>query len=150
MTDTDLAAAILADPTAKALVDAGNDSGAATRMGAILPPTTVSKLVDERALYAAFANPADALQVMTALATVASGSLPNSPIVARVLTWMSPAQGGVDISNSAVLATLAQLVTAGLITSAQSSTIQALAMTMTVIPVDQVSRCLATYRSGGH
>lgn len=105
-------------------------------------------------LYAAFANPADALQVIQALTIVATGNpsatppVPPNPIVASVLVWLAPNNGGVDVSNPGVIAMLGQLAALGLITQGQSSTIQALAHTPTVISPGQVSDAWLSNRPG--
>lgn len=153
MTDSALAAAILADQTASALATALNDGAVAARMTAILPPTLVPTLISERGLYAAFADPSDALQVMNALTAIATGNpsatppvAPN-PVVAAVLSWLAPNNGGVDVSNASVIAMLEGMATAGAITAQQSTTIQALAQTPTFITATQVSRCLIPSRA---
>jgi hypothetical protein len=156
MTDAALLAAILADPTAKAMADAGNDSGVAARIASLQPPDVVSRLVDERGVYNAFPNPSDALAVMTGLATATAGNpsatppVPANPILLKVLEWMTPPAGGVDVGNAAVRAQLDSLQASGVLTPASVATLKALAEQPAFIDYAQVSRVLAASRTGGN
>ena len=147
--------AIFADATAKALADAGNDSGAALRMQSVLPPALVSTYINERAIYAAFSNPMDAAQVMGALAAIAAGNttanppVPANPIVAAALRWLEPNNGGIDVSNPNVSGMLDSMATAGAITTAQAGTIKALAQQPAQVSAADVSRSWAQYRPDG-
>ncbi len=154
MTDPQLHDAILADPTAKALALAGNDSGVAARMAAILPPAIVPTFATERKVYDALA-PADALAVMQGLKAVAAGNpsatppvAPN-PVVAKTLEWMAPSEGGVDVGNASVRGMLDQLAAAGALAPASVATLKALAQQPAAVDPGQVSRCLIPYRNGG-
>lgn len=155
MTNAELVAAINANPTALAQVTTGQDNACAATISATLAPTLVPTLISERSLYSAFANPADALQVIEALTGLAAGNpdasppvAPN-PIVASVLSWLAPNNGGVDVSNPAVIAMLGEMVAGALITQAQSDTIQALAQVPTDISAGQVSDAWLPNRPGG-
>jgi hypothetical protein len=146
MTDSELHDAILADADAKARADAGDDSGAAARMAAVLPPILTSTSVTTRSVYAAFADPADGRQVVAALKAVAAqdpAANPSAPDVALALEWMQPANGGIDLSNASVRAMLDQLAAAGAITAAQAAALKALAERPAAINADAVSRAWA-------
>lgn len=145
MTDDQLHDAIFADATAKGLADVGNDAGCAARMAAILPPVLVPTFVNERSVFDAFTNPADAQAVMTGLETASQ----TDAIVKRVLVWMRPDIGGVDLSNAAVRAMLDQLQASGVLTAPAVATLKALAERPAVVTADDVSRAWSRYRPGG-
>ena len=59
MTDSELHDLIVANPTAKALADAGNDSGCAAVIAATLPPVVGPRYIDYSTILGAFADPTD-------------------------------------------------------------------------------------------
>jgi hypothetical protein len=152
MTDADLLSAIEADPTVKALADAGNDAGCAARLAAVLPPAVRSTYVNERAIFAAFPNPADAEAFMQGLEAVAAGQpnatppVPGNPIVKRALDWLAPNNGGVDVGNPAVRVMLDRMAAGGAITTAAAATVKALAQSPASVSAADVSRVLAPGR----
>jgi hypothetical protein len=145
MTDSQLLAAIQADSQASALAAAGNDAGCAARIAATAAPVLVSTYVNERGVFAAFADPADAEHVMEALEALA----PTNPVIKRALDWMQPNNGGIDLSFASVRTMLDQMAAGGAITTAQAGTLKALAQQPVNITAADVSRVLAPSRPGG-
>lgn len=155
MTDSELLAAIEADPAARALADAGDDAGAAARLRAILPPALASVYVNERAIFAAFPDPADAEAVMQGLEAVAKGDpdatppVPGNPTVARSLAWLRPNNGGIDLANAAARAMLDQLAGAGILAASSVATLKALAESPAAVSAGDVSRACLPNRPNG-
>lgn len=155
MTADQLHDAILADPTSKALADAGNDAGAAVAIAPKLPPILVSTYVNERGVFAAFSNPADAEAVMQGLQAVAAGNPQGSPpvppntVMQRVLKWMEPTNGGIDLSNPAVRTMLDQMQAAGVLTAQAVATLKEVPQQPQSIAAIDVAHAWARYRPDG-
>jgi hypothetical protein len=145
MTDQQLRDAIAADPAAKALADSGDDAGCAARLAAALPPAVATTYVNERGIFAAFTNPADAEAVMKGLEAVAQ----SNPVVRRALAWLAPNNGGIDLGHPGVRAMLDQLRAGGALTPAAVATLKALAERPAAVKADDVSRAWATNRPDG-
>ena len=155
MTDQEIHDAIAADVTAMALADAGNDVGCAERLRMSLPREIRPTLITERGVYAAFPDPAAAYAVMEGLKAVALGNpgavppIPPNPSFARVLGWMDPSQGGVDVGNPTVRGMLDQLEAGGVIAPVANETIKKLAESPASVSTDDVSRAWSRYRPEG-
>ena len=145
--DLDLLAAITADPTAKALADAGNDAGCAARMVAILPPIQATNLVTERGLYAAFGNPADAEAILAGLTQIGQ----TNPVVARARTWLAPSEGGLDMGHPSTVAELAALAVSAptVFTAARMAVLTALGKSQPRVSAEDVSRVYMIHRPNG-
>ena len=150
MTDADLLAAIVADPTSKALADAGNDSGCAAAVAPLLPAILAPKLVTERGLFDAFPNPADAEAILQGLAAVATANPPN-PVVARTLRWLSPDLGGLDMGNPNVRGMIDQLAAQvpTIFTAARVAILKAIPLVPQAVTAADVSRVYAVNRPNG-
>lgn len=153
MTVDELHDAIIADPTAKALADAGNDAGCAAQMAAILPPVVSSVYLNERGVFAVFADPTDAEAVMAALEAAAAGDpaavppIPPNPVLKRALTWLQPQNGGIDLGHPGVRAMLDQMAAAGQIQPAAVATLKAQAERPPVVLAGDVSRAMRADRT---
>jgi hypothetical protein len=109
MPPDNLLALIQADATALALAQAGDDTACAARCSALAPPVLQSAMVTERTIFWLYDNPMDAETVLQTIAAVAE----VNPIVKRVLTWLQPYAGGVDMGDARVRALLVAPVEAG-------------------------------------
>jgi hypothetical protein len=138
--------AIAADPGASALAGAGDRAGCAARAAQLLPPAVASTYVNERGIFAAFADPADGERFMQGLETVAAGlpaatpPVPANPVVKRALAWMQPNNGGIDVGHPGVRAMLDQMAAAGAITAAAAATVKALAERAPDVTAEDVER----------
>jgi hypothetical protein len=157
VTDAALLAAIQADATAMSLATAGNDSGCAARMTAILPPVPAPIPNDQLLIWAASRG---------VLSRVVSGvSNANAAIASACLAVQASLNGGasvLDITNPAIVGTgalLDGLTSAGILpanvaTGSNSPTPGSMADLIAfgsapqVITTAQVSRCLIPLRSG--
>jgi hypothetical protein len=138
----------MADPEAKAMADAGNDIGCANRISEIsAPQVSQFTYVYDRGVIAAFPDPAIGHSFLNGLAVVAE----QNPVIGRVLKWLSPSEGGIDVGNAVVRSQLDYLATLGVpgINADVVGTLKGLAETPVVIPVDQVSRVWLQYRPNG-
>lgn len=104
-----LLALIQADATALALAQAGDDTACAARCSALAPPVLQAAMVTERTIFWLYADPTDAETVLQTIAAVAE----VNPIVKRVLAWLQPYAGGVDLGDARVRALLVAPVEAG-------------------------------------
>lgn len=145
MTDQALHDLIFADATAKAMADAGNDAGAATRAAAIAPKEPFSFHVTEKGVFAAFANPVDGETVLQKLESAGQ----SNAVVKRALGWLKPSETGLDIGHPSTRAMIDTLVTATVLTQTEANTIKALAERSPAITADDVSRVWAQYRPNG-
>jgi hypothetical protein len=93
------------DPEALAMATAGNDAGCASRLCEIAPKRRVSTMLTERGLYEAI-GPQAAESVLQKLEAVSQ----QNAIVRRALSWLSPANGGLDFGSATTLGMLAQLL----------------------------------------
>jgi hypothetical protein len=143
VSDSDLLAAVLADPQAAALAAAGNDAGCAARLAAVLPPVPdPGAMVTTRLILKAFADPADGAACLDAFKAAAQAN----PVYAWVYTFLSPSEGGVDFGLPQTQAALDGLP--GL-TAAQKATLKALGQRPARVTADDVSRALAPRRPNG-
>jgi hypothetical protein len=151
MTDDELHAAILADPEAKALADAGNDAGCAARLAAILPPTIGRRMVDASNILEAFPNPVEGLTVLGTIRAVAAGDSPLAPAIKEVLPWLdTPGSPGLNVGSPSLRAMLDILAGIGALTVDQVAAIKALAPTSPAVVTDgQVSAAWYRHRPGG-
>jgi hypothetical protein len=145
VTDSQLAAAILADAPAKALADAGNDAGCALAIASTLPPTTIARFADGSTILSAFGDPTAGYAAIQAIQAAAQ----SNPALAYILPWLSPGAPGINIGDPATVAMIGALEAAGVLTSAQAWTILAIAHVPATIDPGQVSRAWQTYRPGG-
>ena len=139
--------AIIADPTAKALADAGNDAGCADRMVLILPLVPTTNLVTERGLYAAFPDPADAEAILAALSQIGQ----TNAVVARARAWLAPSEGGLDMGHPSTVAELAALASASpsIFTPARMAVLTALGQAPARVSAEDVSRVYMIHRPNG-
>ena len=147
MTDSDLLAAIAADPAAKLLADAGNDAGCAARMASILPLVPITNLVTERGLYAAFPDPSDAEAILAALSQIGQ----TNAVAARARTWLAPSEGGLDMGHPSTVAELAALAVSAptVFTAARMAVLTALGKSQPRVSAEDVSRVYMIYRPNG-
>lgn len=148
MTDSELLAAIDADPQARALAGAGDDAGCAARLAAVLPPAVVPDTrVSERTVMAAFADPAEGEAVLQGFAAAAD----SDAVFRRVLAWLSPEKGGVDFGNPAARASLDRLGAASpsVFTPARVAALKALAERPAAVSAGDVSRAYLPRRPAG-
>lgn len=137
---------IYANATAKALADSGDDAGAAAVIGPTLPKLVVSPtFVTERAVIAAFTNPADGEAVLTAVEAAAQ----SNPLVARALKWLQPANGGIDFGNPAARRMFDSFAASGVLTAAQVATLKGLAEVPPPVTYVDVSAAWARHRPDG-
>lgn len=144
--------AIYADPTAKALADAGDDAGAAASIAPSLPKIVSRRMIDASNILEAFTDPADGVTVLGALKTVADAtdSDPLTPILAAMMPFLTtPGSYGVNVGSAKVRATLDALETAQSLTSDQVATVKALAEATPIVTADDVSAAWAQYRPDG-
>ena len=125
MTIDELKLLIDNDTQAKDYADAGDYISCAERCmeianGEIRTPT----MVTSRGIVAAFSDPTEGETVMQIFEQAAI----QNPVLKRALTWLEPANGGVDIGAPATRALLDSLATLNIITSAQTEILKALAV----------------------
>lgn len=148
MTNQDLHDAITADSEAAALAAVGNDVGCAHRMNEILPPVVQQfTYVYDRGVLAAFPDPAVGDAFLAGLSLAAQ----TNPVLARVVKWLSPSEGGIDVGNHVVRAQLDYLSTLGIpgITTDVVNVLKGLAEVPQTITADEVSAAWAPHRPDG-
>ena len=147
MIDSDLLALIAADPTAKALADAGDDAGCAARMTSILPLVPITNFVTERGLYAAFVDPSDAEAILAGLTQIGQ----TNPVVARARAWLAPSEGGLDMGHPSTVAELAALASTAptIFTAARMAVLTALGQAPARVSAEDVSRVYMIHRPNG-
>jgi hypothetical protein len=139
MTDEELYDLIDGDPTAKAMAQAGNDSGCAVRCMAIATPEHQPTVLTERGFFKA-ATPTVAASILAKLTTYAAQGDTYSPIVGKFLNWLTPANGGADFGDPDVLSLAGALAQGGVITSNEYTVITMLSLQPPTITGSDVSR----------
>ena len=109
MTDSELQALILGDPTAKQLAENGADDRCAERCREIATPELAEHRLDELGIIGLYPNPSDAETVLSTVEGVAV----SNPLVARVVKWLQPGATGVDFGNLQVRALLTADIPSG-------------------------------------
>lgn len=153
MTDQQLHDAISADATAKALADAGNDSGCAARMSAVLPAVSAQYVPVRTLIYWG------ALTGARAKMQVASNDN-ASPVQSLAISYMDLIRDsnspGLDVTDPNIIGTGGMLdafvATTILTASGAGSKADLIAQAPTspaVVPVDQVSRAWLQHRPNG-
>ncbi|MDB5937255.1 MAG: hypothetical protein JWQ01_4599 [Massilia sp.] len=146
MTDDELHDAILANPAAKAMADAGNDSGAAAAIAAKLPPEIVpNTFLNERSIVAIFPNPGDGEAALQGFEAAAQ----SNPLFARVVRWLKPEAGGVDFGLASTRASLDILRKANALTPEAVARLKAVAERPATVDPNQVSAAWLRYRPDG-
>jgi hypothetical protein len=155
LTDAQLLAAILANPTALSQANAGNDSGCAATLEATLPPVVAPLPISLLNVWAASRG--------VLVAVLANTSNGNAQIASACLGVQAALQGGassLDLTDPAVLSLLAGLTSAGILpanTAGSGSTptlgseadLLAFGSVPQIIDHTQVSRVCAPYRTNG-
>jgi hypothetical protein len=139
MTDAELYALIDGDPDAKAMAQAGNDSGCASRCMSIASPEHVPTVLTKRGFYKA-ATPAVAASIIAKLENYAAQNQTYSLIVGEFLEWLVPANGGADFGDPDVLNLAGALAQGGVITSNEYTVITMLSLKPPTITGSDVSR----------
>ena len=145
MTDDQIHDLIYADATAKALADHGDDAGAAARAATIVQPEVYRRYVTDRDIVAAFDDPSAGSTVLTQFAAAAAAN----PLYARVVGWLSPSEGGVDMGANSTRAAMDALAAAGVISTAAAAAVKGLAERPQSITPEQVSRAWLRHRPNG-
>jgi len=146
MTPQELKALIDSDSQAASFAEVGNDRSCAKRCIEIAPKISTLKTLTERGLYSELgASRAEAiLQKMEAFA---AGSQAMSPVVARVLRWLEPKNGGLDFGDPQTLQLVEALTTEGLFTQEEYNLIAAMSLVQNQITADNVSAAMAASRA---
>lgn len=108
--DLQLLAAELAKPAYSEM----NDQEAADALNALTVARPIQRFVSIRTMYADIGP--ETTETIVAKLTAAAAT---NPVIARVLSWMAPAEGGIDMGNSVTRAQVVGLCTAGLFTTAE-------------------------------
>lgn len=146
MTEAELHDAIVANPAAKALADAGNDSGCAALIAATLPPVVIRRMIDYSTILGAFANPTDGMTAIGGLKAAGQGNV----AIALMLGWLEPTCfTGLDVGSPAVRGMLDSLVPAQALTAAAAATIKSLAEIPATVTASEVSAAWLQYRPEG-
>ena len=95
MTPLELQALITSDTEAASLLEQGKDAACAARCSVIAPLVRKETFLTERGMYAALGATV-AETILLKLVAFANASQTASPIMARVLEWLKPNNGGVD------------------------------------------------------
>lgn len=109
MTSEELRALIDGDAQATSAKDAGDWHACATRCREIAPRQIVPHLVAELGVVAAYAEPRDAITVLTTIDTLAT----SNPMIAIAKRWMAPGAPGIDIGDARTRAMLTTPVDQG-------------------------------------
>ncbi len=153
MTDQDIHDAIYNLSAAKALADAGNDSGAAAAVNTAgtLPPTIISTTTTEGGVMTIL-GPTLGDQALTAIEAVAAATTPGtySSILTRIIRLLRVGYpSGVDFGNPDVRSMLDTLQAASILPAQAVSLLKAAAQVPTTIAASEVSRVWAQYRPNG-
>lgn len=97
-------------------------------------------------LYATF-GPTDGLAIVDGIKAVAASESPLAPAIAEALTWLSPAEGGVNLGHAGTRAMLDALAAAGAISGDHAVALKALAERPASITADQVTRAMEGHRN---
>jgi hypothetical protein len=141
MTDDELHDAILADPEAKVLADAGRDAECAALIGPRLPPRIVPTVLNESGILRVL-GPDEGDAALTAFEQAAQGSSKFARIVRHLHAE------GIDFGTAVTRTQLDQLQAAGVLTPAQVAVLKAAAERPRAPTAADVSRALVPYRQG--
>lgn len=97
------------------------DAEAADYLNAETVPRIVSRFVNIRTMYAEI-GPAETETIIAKLTSAA----PENAVIARILSWLAPAEGGIDMGHTATRGYITQLHTAGLFTETERDALLAL------------------------
>ena len=127
MTPLELQALIASDTEAASLLAQGDDTACAARCSAIAPKVRKEAFLTERGMYFALGATV-AETILQKLVTFAQAEQASSPIVARVLEWLKPNNGGVDFGLQQTVEFVAMLHQAEVLTVDEYNAINALSL----------------------
>lgn len=142
MTPTELKALIESDELATQLAASGNDAACAARCSVIAPKVYKETILTERGLYVALGAEV-AETILQKLAGFAAANQTQSPIIARVLDWLKPNNGGVDFGDAQTLGLVGLLTQGGLFTAEEYAALSAIALVPQTITEAQIERARA-------
>lgn len=142
MTPAELKTLIEADAAALALFEAGNDAACAVRCSVIAPKVYRETILTERGLYVVL-GATMAETILQKLAGFAATNATQSPIIARVLDWLKPNNGGVDFGDPQTLGLVRLLTQGQLFTAEEYAAISAIALVPQTITEAQIERARA-------
>lgn len=146
MTPQELLALIQSDSQALALANAGNDSGCAQRCRAIAPKVHASKVLTERGLYQSLGATL-AETILQKLEGFAGANQSMSPVIARVLKWLEPANEGVDFGAAQTLGLIDALYAGTLFTETERNALVAMSLVEQTITASDVSEAMRGLRN---
>jgi hypothetical protein len=118
MTLQELKTLIADDPTATAFLAAKNYAACANRCIVLAPKIHVPTVLTQRGLYEKLGAVVGET-ILQKLENYASAAQTLSPVVARILPWLEPANEGLDFGDVKSLEILAALSAAEVFTSAE-------------------------------
>lgn len=145
MTDQQLHDLIIADTQAKAMADAGNDSGCAERCSVIAPKVRKQHRLTELGLYAELG--VQVAEPILAKMEAYAGTY-KAP-VKRMLKWLQPGSQGLDFGDAQTLQFLGLLQAEGVLTQPEFVALNEISLVPDTILPAQVSDAWAIYRPNG-
>jgi len=146
MTPQELTALIESDVQAVGLAAVGDDRGCAVRCMAVAPNVHASKTLTERGLYVEL-GAVQAETILQKLEAFALAGQAMSPVVARVLKWLAPTNGGLDFGDLQTMQLIGSLTTGGLFTQEEYDAISAMSLVPNQVTADDVSAAMAVSRA---
>lgn len=111
----------LAEELQKPAYAAMTDAEAADYLNTETVPRIVSRFVNIRTMYAEI-GPTETETIIAKLTAAA----PENAVIARILSWLAPVEGGIDMGHTATRGYITQLHSAGLFTEAERDALLAL------------------------
>jgi hypothetical protein len=148
MTHEEIRAAILESAELRALIEQGNDEGAAIALSASAAPVPTGELHTERSLFASL-GPVMAESILGKLEQFSTSGASGASVIARGLSWLSPANGGIDFQNQDLRWVLSGLQITGVLTEQELLATQSLGVRPQSVTAADVGEAVAIWRPNG-
>lgn len=134
MTLQELKTLIQSDTTANSLLTAKDYSGCAARCVVLAPKIHVPTTLTERGVYEKL-GPFVGETILQKLEGYAVAGQAMSPVVARILPWLEPANEGIDFGDVKTLEIIDALATGGLFTTEEKTALVGMSLvSQTITP----------------
>lgn len=148
MTDAEIRAAILASEPIIALVEAGDDAKAAELLTLSTSKTSNGLTFTDKRL-AELLGATKFSAVMLKLEQYSQSNKTYAGLVKRMLTWLSPSNGGIEIGSEVFTTIFSALTSDNTITSAELDSILNLGRVNQKVTTEAVSSAAAIWRPDG-
>lgn len=139
---------ILASQTLREAIERGNDQLVADALTESAPRVATDELYTDRALFAAL-GPILADSILTKLEAFAATGNSGASVVKRALTWLAPANGGLNFQDATVQQFIAGIGVAGILTAEEVAALAGVGTVAGVVTIADVGEAVRVWRPDG-